>query len=92
MDEVEARAQFQEGDIINVTGIFRNGVMDEHDTDTDNRQFWRVTSVGGRKGVICELVPVLQSGEPDVASYWFGRSSAIVKEDGRYGVVSEPRR
>ena len=74
------------GDIISVAGVFRDGTMDEHRQHVaDNVQFWRVAVNGG-----AALLPVLQSGEPDVESYWFGRATGIVNEHGRYGVVSTP--
>ena len=74
------------GDIISVAGIFRDGTMDEHRQHiTENVQFWRVEMNGGTR-----LLPVLPSGELDMASYWFGRSTGIVNEHGRFGVVSTP--
>lgn len=74
------------GDIVSVGGIFRDGTMDERRTsDTHNIQWWRAGTNGGTR-----LIPVMQNGEPDVESYWFGRESGIVNEGGRVGVVSRP--
>ena len=74
------------GDIISVAGLFRDGTMDEHRQNiSENVQVWRVATNGGTK-----LIPVLPSGEPDVESYWFGRSTGIVNKHGRYGIISEP--
>ena len=74
------------GDIISVAGVFRDGTIDEHRSHvTDNVQVWRVAARGGTS-----LTPVLPSGELDVESYWFGRSTGIVNERGAYGVVSRP--
>ena len=74
------------GDIISIAGVFRDGTMDERQQHiSENVQFWRVAVNGG-----ASLLPVLPSGEPDVESYWFGRSSGIVNEHGRYGIVSKP--
>ena len=74
------------GDIISIAGVFRDGAMDERRQDIqDNVQHWRVAAHDGSV-----LLPILPSGEPDVESYWFGRSSGIVNQHGRYGVVSKP--
>ena len=76
------------GDIISVAGVFRDGTMDESRSHVvDNIQAWRVTADRG-----AALVPVLSSGEPDVESYWFGRSTGIATERGRVGIVSRPAR
>ena len=74
------------GDIISVAGVFRDGTMDERRSYiTENVQVWRVAAHGGTS-----LIPVLSSGEPDVESYWFGRSTGIVNERGACGIVSKP--
>ena len=74
------------GDIISVAGVFRDGTMDAHRQHvSENVQVWRVAANGGTR-----LLPVLPSGEPDVESYWFGRSTGIVNDRGAYGVVSSP--
>lgn len=74
------------GDLISIAGIFRDGTMDESkQAVTENVQNWRVLEHGGSR-----LAPVTPAGEPDVDSYFFGRTTGIAFQHGGFGVVSQP--
>lgn len=71
--------RIQVGDILSIAGVFRNGTMDEsRQYVTDNVQVWRAAAPGGTV-----LEPVLQNGDPDVESFWFGRMNGIAIDPAR---------